>query len=487
MDSCRQIARRILALVFIAGTAAAQPTIQVLRISSGPSGADVNGAYRLDEERARFDPSTDRQVVVFFQWSGAVGPHRIAVTWRSPDASLSTGSAIDYIARGPQFGAYFNLPLTAGLPAGVWSVEATMDGQPAGRYTFELVAGEMRAATAAVRRPLETQAMFSRLKDMFVLLDRQVATGQHLDPAAAFVVSPGRIETAVIAIDAADTVTAVMPDGTRLPVDLLQGFSRRQDWAVIVSPPGASGGSAVPFAGKVAVGDRCFSMEGSGAGSRVVIDGAISGQVDGGPSGPRWIVRWGNGTGTPGAPVVTESGELIGVIGGTLVPGASGLDDLLRYRAELQGVPVIPASLIRIIPEAPPVAVADLRSRGELLPAVRGSENVLAAGFAKSIIKDGPAIRPAQERQEFNPTDKTFVAYMSWAPQARVKGMLVFRLVNEANQVVAESKPKKIDIRTNTVGLMSWEIPVPGAAGWYRGDFLLDGVPMYRRFVKIAR
>jgi hypothetical protein len=110
-----------------------QVPVNVLKIASGPSGAEANGAFTLTEERTIFSRANDREVVVFFQWDGAPGAHKLVAQWRSPDGGLTSSSAIDYVAKDRRFGAYWRLPLSPTLPLGTWSIEATVDGQPGGQ------------------------------------------------------------------------------------------------------------------------------------------------------------------------------------------------------------------------------------------------------------------------------------------------------------------------------------------------------------------
>src|SRR5207237_6455858 len=112
--------------------------------------------------------------------------------------------------------------------------------------------------------------------------------------------------------------------------------------------------------------------------TRVLIDSSISGRAGSPASGPRLLTTIGSGSTPPGEPVFNDFGELIGITGGSLVPGASELSDLMHFRAELHGVPVIPISLIRAPLDLPPVSLAEVRAKGALLAAVQGFQNVLS-------------------------------------------------------------------------------------------------------------
>ena len=472
----------VLALCFMT-TVSAQNAAQLLRVTSGPSGSEVNGTFRFDEVRARFDPSVDKQVLVFFEWQGTPGPHRIVVTWRSPDAGMSSSTGVDYVAKAARFGAYFSMPLRADLPAGTWSAEAALDGQPAGRYTFELVTEAMRGTLPSgttAKRPLTQAELYARLDKIFVVIQRQRAAGKRLEDAAGYL-GPFGVSTAVAAIDATDGVTAVLPDRTTTAVSAVVGVNRSDGWAVLANTPTIS---ALPVGATPAIGDQVFSMQQASAGTRIVVPGEISGKSDGDPGGGRWLVRWGGGMIAPGAPVLNEFGELIGTAGGGPASGRSE-DQVLDYETRVLAAPVIPASTVRVNPGAVPVSFDELRAAGTLLAALHGSENVLDGGFCRSVSKSGPSTRPVDQRTEFSPNEGAFVAFVTWSPQSRVKGLLTFRFVNERGHAIAESTPKKIDYRPGVLAMSTWSLPIPREAGWYYTEALVNRVPVYRVFVQV--
>jgi len=96
------------------------PAPALLRVAVGPSGQVRNGSYALDEERTRFDPAADKQVVVFFQWEGTPGTHRMTVQWKSPDGASSTTSPIEYVAKDRRFGAFWPMTVSATTAIGTW-------------------------------------------------------------------------------------------------------------------------------------------------------------------------------------------------------------------------------------------------------------------------------------------------------------------------------------------------------------------------------
>ena len=55
--------------------------IHVLRFAAGPAGVEEKGNFRLTEERSTFSRTSDRELIVFFQWEGSPGPHKLVARW----------------------------------------------------------------------------------------------------------------------------------------------------------------------------------------------------------------------------------------------------------------------------------------------------------------------------------------------------------------------------------------------------------------------
>jgi hypothetical protein len=460
-------------------------TIAVLRIVSGPHGDVRNGEFVLDEQRTQFDPAKDKEVVVYFQWQGPPGAHRMIAQWKSPDGASSTTSPIDYVARDRRFGAYWRMPLTPSAATGQWAIEATVDGQPGGRFSFELTPAAGGAPVAIVKRLPTANELFSRISAVFVVLERSTAKGLRLDPAAAYMGGHGRLFTSVAALDGADTITAILPDGRRQPITNVIAINRSQDWAIVSGGADQDVDQAIAADASVRIGDRVFSLEASGTAARVLMDGQISGRAGALASGPRFIMTAAGNASPPGEPVFNEFGELIGIVGGTLVAGTYDLSELLRFRAELRGSPVVPIALFRASLDAPATPISDMRARGDLLAAVDGSQNVGAGGFARGISKTSSLV-PVDERREFSSKDKEFIVFITWRPQTRLKGMSTLRLYDESNRLVVDSKPTKIDIGADRLMLSNWKMSIPERPGVYRADVMIDGVPIWRGFVRIT-
>ena len=463
-------------------TLAAQqsPTpITVMKVAAGPSGRDERGTFVLNDERSVFNRSDDREVVVLFQWSGTAGTHKLVAQWRSPDGGLTSNSTIDYQAREPRFGAFWTLPLTPSTPPGLWSIEATVDGLPAGRFTFEVT--DRKVPSAVIRRPLSEAELFARLNPVFVVLERLSPSGQTLNAAAGFI-NQGLLHTALSAIDGAARVRAHLEGQAVAPVTSLLAWHRVQDWAVTTA--GGSSPAALPIAAAdgTKVGDRCYSMEGGVASGRVLTVGNITGLR----RAPESFIAAFQGTeAMTGAPVVNEFGELIGIVGGSGVPGATRPIEMIRFRAEMRGIPLTPWAMVRVRAQAPAVSIADLWARGEVLAALLGDDHIVEAGFTPAMSKSD--MRGAfVARDDFSIRDKAFTAFVSWSPKERLRGQAVWRVFDVEGRIVLTSKPQKADFKKGARSTSFWEVPMLPAPGIYRVELSLDTSSMWRGFVRIT-
>ncbi|HUR20488.1 MAG TPA: hypothetical protein VMZ90_06745, partial [Vicinamibacterales bacterium] len=254
--------------------AQAQAPITVLNVAAGSGGREERGTFVLNDERSVFNRTDDREVVVLFRWGGTPGAHKLIAQWRSPDGGMTSNSVVDYQAKDPRFGAYWTLPLTPSTPLGSWSIEATVDGLPAGRFTFEVT--DRKVPSAVTKRPLSEAELYARLNPAFVILERLAAGGRTLNLAAG-VINERSLYTALSAIDGASQVRVHAEGRAVTTVTSLVAWHRSEDWAVAT----AGGPSADPLplaaADSTKVGDRCYSMEGSVTSGRVLTACNITG------------------------------------------------------------------------------------------------------------------------------------------------------------------------------------------------------------------
>ena len=468
----------------VVGSAQQITPVQVLKIAAGPSGAESNGVFALTEERSVFSRTKDREVIVFFQWEDVPGPHKLVAQWRSSDGGTTASSAIDYNARDKRFGAYWRLPVTSDMPLGVWSVEATMDGRPAGRYTFEITDAVVKAAVS--RRPLTPAELYERLNPLFVVVRRGTSDGKELEPAGGFLASPqtGHIHTIVAALDAADTLRAVAADGAAHPITHLLAWTRPEQWAIVRGQPRTGEPLGIAERGRVKVGSHCFSLEGTAAGTRVLIGGTLSGHAT---AGGRQVLlaTFPGGAGMPGAPIVDEYGDLLGIIGAGLPGDQRPVDYIIETRGAMNGgAPIIP--FVSIAADSAPAAseVAVLRASGELMPSLTGTIHIGLAGFTRAPVKRAETATP-EFVKEFSIRDPIIGVYVTWIPSERIRGNAVLRLIDSENRIIATSQPRKVNFNKGDFSRTSWEMPMLTSAGDYRVDVSVDARTFWRGFFRV--
>ncbi len=413
---------------------------------------------------------------VLFEWEGGAGGHRLVAQWRSPDSALTSTSAIDYVAKAERFGAYWKLPLSSSMSLGTWSIEATVDGKPAGRFTFELT--DEKVESSPRKTVLAEAELYDRLNRAFVVLQRFSTDGRELPATAGFSPAPGLIYTAMSTLDNADEIRSVARDGATKPVLSAVAWNRSQHWAVL---SGSIDGEPLPVAGLDAtkVGSRCFALQNS-SGGRVLSPCTISGENGTGAS-PILTATFLVGSAAPGAPVLNEFGELIGLVSDV---GRTGEREDVASAGSTLATAVIPLQVINFKPTAPTVALSDLRSREITVPGVFGDQHVLTGGIGRVDAKG--KLEAPEHHSQLSIRDKAFAVFVTWTPRDRLRGQMVVRIYNGENDVVGESKAAKVDFRKSETSRSAWSFPMPPSPGVYRADVRLDGKTMWRGYVRIT-
>lgn len=258
-----------------------------------------DGRFVLSEERSAFSRVDDKELVATFQWEGSPGVHRMVATWRGPDGTVASSAPIEYQAKDRRFGAYWRFSLSPTMATGSWAVDVTVDGQPGGRISFE-VKGEPVPAVAT-KRVLTQAQLFDTLNAMHVILQRSTSAGRTLDPAAALLGPEGRLYTVASVIDETDRLVAHSAQGEARPITTVVGWNRAGHWAVLGGGAPSSAPEPVPANQSViTIGDRCYALDGSPTGSRVLLEGSVSGRAA--DERRTFIVGLQNGFAEPGSP-----------------------------------------------------------------------------------------------------------------------------------------------------------------------------------------
>ncbi len=473
----------ILGLVATPATAQNPAPLQIVSITAGPAGVQSNGTFVLSEQRSIFSRETDREVYVVFQWEGTPGPHKLVAVWRSPDGGMTSTSAIDYVATDKRFGARWQLTIGPSMPVGQWSIDATVDGQPAGRHTFEV--RDERVEPAVAKRPALSQSeLYDRLNRVFVMIQRTDPAGAATEVGGG-VLADGGIYTAVGVLDEAAAIRVRTATAAQIEIGTVLALNREEGWAVLPGDTAHAPGLAAAPEGSIAVGNRCYSIESSASGGRALTNCTVSGRQPGSRGDNGFIVRFNMGPGTPGAPVVNEFGELLGLV------GANGmrveplrLSDVHSF-SSLPDAPLIAIRSIRVSPGSVAETIATLEASGVLLTPLVGSEDIVSGGFARRLSKSN-LVAPADQKDTFSAGENTFFVFVNWLPAERVKGTCLLRVYDASNHLIGESQPGKADYRKGQLTLSTWQLPIPPNPGAYRVDVLFNDKPVWRGTVHVT-
>jgi hypothetical protein len=235
------------------------------------------------------------------------------------------------------------------------------------------------------------------------------------------------------------------------------------------------------------VGASCATVGAQTDGGYSVTAGDVVGVNDYPEAGKRLSVSLYNGGATPGAPVLDEFGRLVGVVSAGLFPGADSavvrMGDLTATSSTL----VVPLAALAVAPAAPGVPLAELASRGLFMAAVRRSRDVMSAGFAASILRDGARTQPIDQKTEFSIAEKAVTTFVNWDPKGKIKSMATLRVYNFDNKQLAETKPLKVNLRPGSLAMSTWQFGVPSVEGLYRVDVFLDADVAWRGYFRVAK
>jgi len=474
---------------FFATQTAAQPTstIRVLSTTSGSQGEERAGRYVILDPRNTFQVPSDRQVVISFQWLGSPGKHQIAGTWKGP-GGLSVGSQFEYVAAEREFSAYWTLPLTAAAPLGPWTFEAQVDGEPAGTHAFEVVGadGTVPAPTPPRPMPLTRSEMLTRSLAAAVNVEGLDATGRVLERGPGTLLNDHTVVTAFRVVNGAVRIRVKAANGASVEIADLLAYDRHRDWALLKVTGVAAAEALLKPADSPPIGSGCATLSAVSDGGFSVTTAEVVGVNDYPGTGRRLSISLLNGGATPGAPVVNEYGELVGVVSEGLYPG---IDTLVVRMGSLTNLPptlVIPATAFTTITGAP-MPLADLAAKGVFTPRVVKGQHVLSGGFATKILRDGGRTQPVDQKTEFTAQDQSMTVFVTWDPKERLKTVITLRLFDQDNRLLAETKPAKTTLRVGSLPFTTWELKVPPVAGIYRADVVLGSDVAWRGFFRVER
>jgi hypothetical protein len=479
--------RPVIVLLSCGLTLSAQP-IRLLRSLSGPSGKTVGGNFVLDEIRNRFVYPSDNSLTVYFQWEAAPGDHVLTGIWKQPDGRIGSISPdVRIQSSTTALSCYWIFSLSPELMNGVWSLEVRVDGSPAGAHSFE-IAG-MRPEQFSIDQ------IFRSIGPSVVWVDKLDRAGSRFDRAMGFVIAPGAIATAFQAIDSATILEVEFADGRKIRTNELLAFSRTGDWAVIKGDTASSAPVLRGDASKLLVGQKLalFTFDSN---TRVlgVVDVGGQGVISG--FGGRIQTTPEAAPDAAGGPLMDATGRAVGVVGGSLRPGArlsrpvlSGNRDLRETLAHgTGGTAISAATTISELPNDIPsssTTLDRLAASGSLTPLLFPIPELVTAGTSNGLRKRVSAGLPS-EVSDFSRQASEIVLFTVWTKKGKLsKGNISVQAFDTENKVRVAGSPKKISLSRGAQQVGFSFSPSSLEPGTYRIDLSWDGAPIWRTFVRI--
>jgi hypothetical protein len=479
------------------GVTASKPKFHLLRTVSGPKGSVVNGQFLMEGPRSIFYVPADREVVVYFEWQGPLGQHHLQALWKSPDNKTTSLSDLDYVAKENRFGAYWKLVLTEDSPTGIWSVEARVDGEVAGVYTFEIVSGTSAPSAPKAAPPPPTPAqIYAKAKAASVFVEALDAQGGSLGRGSGFFIAEGAVLTAFQNIEGASKLRLTLADGVQTETDAMAAWSRWQDWAVLKTAVSSKTILALGHDESESVGDRCYYVDATAELTRSIVETVLAGKNTFSRAGDRWSIGSRPNEMAIGSALLNEQGDVIGILGGSLLPGArtaqtisySGLTSISGTIAGQQEILVVPIdSLPADALNKSGTTLAELVQKGELTPALVDFPDLILGEMGRQLLENQRIPSITDLTNSFKRSDADAVLQVVWRPKNRWKGMVSLQIYDIDNHLVGQPEPKKADLRPGESTFSTWHIGIAKLQeGVYRIDLMRDQAPYWRTYFRIS-
>lgn len=163
----------------VAGVAASN--FRMVSATSGSKSVERNGKFIIEDPRAQFRAGEDHKVIVYFNWSGPVGPHDFEGLWKDPSGKVVVVSDFKYEPRVSPFSGYWTMLLDDNASVGFWSVDARIDGQSAGSYSFEVISGPLTVPVSPAPTPPTPAEIYRQADAATVSVESLAASGKLLN------------------------------------------------------------------------------------------------------------------------------------------------------------------------------------------------------------------------------------------------------------------------------------------------------------------
>ena len=474
------------------GVASNGPIYRAIRTTSGTKGIQRDGRFLIEDPRTQFNPTQDRKIIVYFEWEGPVGQHKFEALWKNPAGKVVVVTDFDFAPPKSPFSGYWTMLLDENAPTGFWNVDARIDGESAGSYTFEIVSGAVAVPVPHVRIPPKPAEVYHQTDAASVFVEKLDLEGKAVMRGSGFFITPDQIATTFGIIDGANDLRIQLSSGKQINTTQVAAWNRWQDWAILNINPSPSVPPLSMLEKPVDVGERCYAMAISPGGTRVISQVTVVGVSDQPPAGRRLNLSAGFDLNAAGGPVLDEYGEVIGLLGGSLLPGSAASLSGGGY-PPLAGSPTSASFAVPIISlraalsgAGAPTTLAGLAANGQFMPLLHGRDQVSFGTFALSMDKKNGASWPRDQKDQFSSSEGQMLLFINWNSKDKLKGSALVRFYDLDNRKIAESHSVNVNVRPDAPPSTYWAIPLEQfSPGVYRADVYFGESPVWRKFIRI--
>ena len=472
------------------------PRFRVTRSICGSRGLQQQGRLMIEDPRSVFSIPQDRQVIVYFELEGPIGMHRIEGFWKSPSGKIATISDFNYESRERRFSANWTLALSESAETGTWTLEAHIDGEYVGAFTFQIVANASPADIAPKKRLLSPSETYQRLLASTVMIETLGKGGELLGFHTGFIVSPTVLLSSFQTVDGASKTRVIFPDGRRQETDQMLAWSRNQDWVAIQIDAGQT--PALPLAPENSwdIGDSVSYLDVAPEGNRVLSELKIIGKNTFPSAGDRLNLSNPITAKAIGAPLLNAYGEVIGILGGSLNRGSNAgnstdvfFPEGIQFSTRTDSGVAVPINMVNL-KQTTPYAMENLIRDGVSLPPLVAGRHVGFMQFARKMDRSSGSPWPADRTTQFSQRDGKMAIFLIWDPKGEIKGQASFQIYSHDNKpiVLAQKiKDAKVNLKPGKRVPTWWQIDISDVpAGIYRVDVLLNGEPASRAFFRVV-
>ena len=476
----------------------AQTQPELVRAVAGPVGRATGDTFVIDQPRTTFRFPADRQAVIFFEWKAAPGKYLLTGVWKRPDGRPASLSDIGLDSPTNRLQAYWTLDINPDMESGVWELEVRSNGARIGSQLFSVELPPRPVAAPpppppAAPAPKSLDELY-RLRQSLVWIRKLDAAGKVIDTATGFVYSTNRIATAFQAVDGGSRFTVEFANGDPSTSATIVAWHRLQDWAILAAVTTAPPLPRAPE-GSFKIGERLIVFNSEQPGTRQIGGVDVTGQQDNPGFGPRILLNPNPTEEATGGPLLTHDGEVVGIVGGSTLPGSRTSRTSQLVLIGSRGLPppinsaatplsLIPASAVDRVPVDGPT----LLSQDFFTPPVTVYPSLAYAGVTPVLNKKSLSAASSSDAASYRTSDPEMNLYGYFRAIAKAEKITLNAVIYDlSNKPRARGGPTLLKNRPDASSRIVFTFPPAKLGpGVYRVDLQADGVPVWRTFVTVT-